>query len=246
MDGEDYKRMHDLMEIAQDNPFSNVDDQDDEVFYSQVDSLRHELDILQCSVNALSEIYDQNLINHSPSQYHVGNRTTLIKESVRRIGDDIQKLSHVLPYVPPCSSREARVKINIHASLTKDYLELQKQFKSLQDEYKEEIQRLVELVEIHEFSNDNEKVNDARRVFLEKATALAKQYRKKHGKFLKMERSLEDVGWLFVDKCPHVEESGKTIDRIVKKMKNSNSREDLFSSKNSLYDYTNAEECIIL
>jgi len=197
--------IHELLEIARHNPFSNIDDHDDKLFYSQVDAIRDELDVLQAGVNALNEIYDQNLIRHSSTQHNVDKQKTFINDIESRISDDIQKLSHVLPTTGP-SSREARVKVNIHAALVKDFVELQRQFKSVQDEYEEEIQRLVESKEIS--SKVAARVEEAKRAFLEKAKVTAKS-RKKH--FLKKDRSLADVGWLFVDKWPHMDRERQLI-----------------------------------
>jgi len=189
----------------------------DDAFYTQLEKTRNELNTLQCHVNTLNEIYDQTLVNviftrGFDYEEKIEKQSSLTSATLQRVQDSIQRLNHAIASEP-----HERVKINLLASLTNDFLEVQKQLKTSQEEFKEES---IRFGAFRADKVDGFKANDAqnsKNIFdMSKVLSMKKRKEKNGKKLVKMDRSLGDVGWLFTDALSQYIMEGqiKTIYRI--------------------------------
>mmetsp|Transcript_28395 Transcript_28395/g.71312 ORF Transcript_28395/g.71312 Transcript_28395/m.71312 type:complete len:321 (+) Transcript_28395:93-1055(+) len=218
---------------------SDEEEEDDEeeqlaAFYDQVSSIKSSMAKIRNNIQAIDNLTTQHLADgassHSDELEALMNETNglmgEIRNQLKAINEENKDLKN-----SPQQSAHTRIRLNIHQTLTRRFLDLMQHYQQIQTSYKqnyrEQMKRRIDIVapgktqeEVDEIIEEGQmeqlmqsKMLDNRREH-NQATAALIHIKEQHKDILELEKSIIELHQIFVDMAALVDAQGELIDQI--------------------------------
>jgi len=208
-------------------------------FFKDVSSIKSGMAIIRRNIKAIEDCYGQALAALSPDQAQKSseemekliNATNSCASDVRNQLKQMESANKEL-LAKDSGQEPAKIRIrqNMHATLTKKFLELMSQYQEVQtkfkNKYRERVERQYLIVKPEATAEEIDQImesGDAQAIFARQILDLERHSKAKdalsyienrHKDILKLEQSINELHKLFVDMAILIETQGEMIDQI--------------------------------
>jgi len=208
-------------------------------FFRDVSTIKGGMATIRRNIKAIEDCYGQALAALSPDQAQKSSEEMerLIDATNKSASDVRNKLKEMDAENKQLSSKDKgqepakiRIRQNMHATLTKKFLELMSQYQEVQtkfkNKYRERVERQYLIVKPDATSEEIDQIMDsgeAQAIFARQILDLERHAKAKdalayienrHRDILKLEQSINELHKLFVDMAILIETQGEMIDQI--------------------------------
>jgi syntaxin 1B/2/3 len=228
------------VEMGQMNPEERAQEEDLKEFFGEVQKVKRELTKIKANVRNIRELYDKQLtsvsqaLDNTDEQEASKELEKLIDETnfaSQSITNRLKRIAEENKKIPEEERGFAsgRIRINMHGTLTKQFMDLMKEYQTLQTDYKnihrENVERRYMMVKPDATAEEIELAMESgtgTEVFAEeilgtrsaKARDALAYVENKHRDIQRLEASIRELHQLFVDMAILVEAQGELIDHI--------------------------------
>lgn len=217
---------------------SGVNEDDLKDFFADVQVIKRDLGKIKSNVRTITELYDQQLmaVSLDPKDEATasGELEKLIDETnfaAQSVTNHLKRMDKENKLIPEEERGFAsgRIRINMHGTLTKQFLDLMREYQTLQTDYKnrhrDNFERRYRMVKPEVTNEEIEEALESGKggeifagAILDTRHAKAKEalayVENKHRDIVRLEASIRELHQLFVDMAVLVEAQGELIDHI--------------------------------
>jgi len=206
-------------------------------FFEEVNSIKGGMATIKTNIHSIEESYGQTLVainveqgqKHSEELERSIDSTNLAAADVRNKLKEMNEANKKLKEAER-GCAQGRIRINMHGSLTKKFLDLMAEYQEVQTKYKnkyrERVERQYKIVKPNATQDEIDEVlesGNSGQIFAQKILDTEKHAQakdalayieNKHKDILKLEQSIKELHQLFLEVAILVEAQGELIDQI--------------------------------
>jgi len=206
-------------------------------FFEEVNSIKGGMATIKTNIHSIEESYGQTLVainveqgqKHSEELERYIDSTNLAAADVRNKLKEMNEANKKLKEAER-GCAQGRIRINMHGSLTKKFLDLMAEYQEVQTKYKnkyrERVERQYKIVKPNATQDEIDEVlesGNSGQIFAQKILDTEKHAQakdalayieNKHRDILKLEQSIKELHQLFLEVAILVEAQGELIDQI--------------------------------
>jgi len=206
-------------------------------FFEEVNSIKGGMATIKTNIKSIEESYGQTLVainveqgqKHSEELERYIDSTNLAAADVRNKLKEMNEANKKLKEAER-GCAQGRIRINMHGSLTKKFLDLMAEYQEVQTKYKnkyrERVERQYKIVKPNATQDEIDEVlesGNSGQIFAQKILDTEKHAQakdalayieNKHRDILKLEQSIKELHQLFLEVAILVEAQGELIDQI--------------------------------